>query len=161
VVPVLGRNVRHAKGKDIRLCLEAWQVEAMRGISDFFVPYLPSSGEWRTWVYRRRHLGSYCKVLQDASAMRRVGRNHENGFRFERTELADTPEGLKDVSRRAVAALGLDFGAVDALQTPSGEFVVLEVNSAPGVQDERRVVMGKLAHRIVRWVQEGYPRAAA
>jgi hypothetical protein len=159
--PMLGRNIRHAQGKDIRLCIEPWQVRALDGISDFFTPYLPSAHEYRVWVYRKRHLGTYRKILKEATAMKRVGRNHDNGFRFERMELAETPEPLKEIGRKAIAALGLDFGAVDVIEMPSGRLVVLEVNSAPGVADGRRAVIQKLAHRIARWAQEGHPHAAA
>lgn len=157
--PVLGRNIQHTRGRDIRLCLEPWQVEALRDVSDFFVPYRPSVAEWRTWIYRKRHLGSYRKVLQNPEDMRRVGRNYHNGFRFERVERQEVPEALKQLGREAIAALGLDFGAVDILETAPGTFVVLEVNSAPGVQDDRRAVIQRLAYRIVRWAQEGYPNA--
>jgi len=137
------------------------QVRALAGISDFFTPYIASSNEYRVWIYRKRHLGSYRKVLKTATMMRRVGRNYDNGFAFERMELEDTPEALKEVGRKAISTLGLDFGAVDVLQKPDGSFVVLEVNSAPGVADERRAVIQKLAHRIARWAQEGHPNAAA
>lgn len=157
---VLGRNTQHTKGKDIRLCVENWQVEALRSVSDFFTPYVPSSDEYRIWIYRRRHLGTYRKQLMEPQKMKRVGRNYENGFHFMRMEADEVPADLKDISKRAVAALGLDFGAVDVLSTPDG-YVVLEVNSAPGVADARRSVIQKLAHRVARWAQEGFPDATS
>lgn len=157
--PLLGRKARHTKGKDIRLVMEPYQLEALETVSDFFVPYQCSMYEWRTWVYRKRHLGSYRKVLADPEAMRRIGRNHENGFRFERVELADVPEPVKNLARQAISVLQLDFGAVDILEVTPTQFIVLEVNTAPGVADARRVVIQKLAHRIVRWAESGFPNA--
>ncbi len=159
--PLLGRMRKHAQGKDIRLVLEPWQLDALAETSDFFVPYLSSVSEWRVWVYRKRHLGSYRKALVDPSAMRRVGRNYKNGFRFEKVERQEVPESLKELARRAIAALQLDFGAVDVLETAPGEFVVLEVNTAPGVADERRTVVQKLAQRIALWAEKGFPNAYA
>lgn len=155
---VLGRSLSHTKGRDIKLILEPWQLPLVR--ADFFTPYIPSSHEYRTWVYRNRHLGTYEKVLTRPQDYKRIGRNHDNGFDFSYRE--EVPDALKDVCRRAIAALGLDFGAVDTLQaTSDGRYVVLEVNSAPGVQNERRRVIQALAHRIVRWAANDCPNRRA
>lgn len=63
-------------------------------------------------------------------------RNLENGYIFS-SEL-DVSEAAKNEavlqSNRAVAALGLDFGAVDVLVTKDDEVFVLEVNTAPGLE---------------------------
>lgn len=40
----------------------------------------------------------------------------------------------RDTAKRAVKALGLDFGAVDIGTTPDGRDVVFEVNRAPGLE---------------------------
>lgn len=155
--PLLGRKLVHTQGRDIVPILERWQLEAVRGTCDFFTPYVPSVGEYRTWVYRNRHLGSYKKVLAVPADYRRLGRNYKNGFRFERVENDDVPEAVKELSRRAVRSLDLDFGAVDLLHCSGDSFVVLEVNAAPGVADSRRAVINNLAHRIQRWAANGCP----
>jgi len=49
----------------------------------------------------------------------------------------DVRDDLVDVSVKAVHCLGLDFGAVD-LMTKGGEVMILEVNSAPGLQKRSR-----------------------
>lgn len=151
-----GRNVQHTQGRDIVPIAEEWQLEATRGICDFYTPYYRSSGEFRTWVYRNRHLGSYRKVLARPDQFKRFGRNYKNGFVFERVENDDVPQPVKDRAVAAVRALGLDFGAVDMLDC-NGSFKVLEVNAAPGVADERRQVIQNLAHRIQRWAANGCP----
>jgi hypothetical protein len=157
--PLLGRCLTHSQGRDIRVVLEKWQLQALQGVMDFFTPYTPSVAEWRTWVYRKRHLGSFRKVLTEPIRMRGIGRNHHNGFAFQRAELSETPEAVKQLARQAIAALRLDFGAVDILEKADGSYVALEVNSAPGVGDARRVVIQKMAHRIVRWAESGFPSA--
>jgi RimK-like ATP-grasp domain len=154
--PMLGRKLVHTQGKDIVPILERWQLEATRGICDFYTPYVPSVGEYRTWVYRNRHLGTYKKVLAHPEQFKRLGRNYRNGFVFERVENDDVPQAVKQLSRQAVRALDLDFGAVDLLDTASG-LLVLEVNSAPGVADSRRAVINSLAHRVQRWAANGCP----
>lgn len=155
---LLARNIVHSRGTDIRMCLEPWQVEAaITAGAGFFTPYVPSVREFRTWTYRNRHLGTYEKVLRRPQDFKRIGRNHANGFDFSGVENDAVPQALKDVSRDALRGLGLDFGAVDVIQKPDGGYVVLEVNSAPGVSDERRRVIQALSHRVARWIANGCP----
>lgn len=154
---LLGRQRNHTRGRDIRLIMEPWQA-VMPGI-DFYTPYLDSVREFRVWIYRNRHLGTYQKTLTRPEQFTRIGRNYHNGWTF--TLLQDTPTALKTLGKQALAALGLDFGAVDILERPDGGFVVLEVNSAPGVQDDRRQVIRALAHRVVRWMANGCPGRTA
>lgn len=160
--PLFARNTIHSKGRDIKIALEPWQIAGlMASGTSFFTPHVPSVREFRTWVYRKRHLGTYEKVLRRPVDCKRLGRNHDNGFDFSGIENENVPDRLKDVARRAVAVLNLDFGAVDILQRANGDYVVLEVNSAPGVSDERRRVIQGLAHRIVRWCANDCPAREA
>lgn len=156
--PVLGRKLHHAQGRDIVPILEQWMLEDTREHLDFYTPYVDSTAEYRTWVYRNRHLGTYRKVLAHPEQFKRLGRNRRNGFVFERVENDVVPEQIKALSRSAVRTLGLDFGAVDLLGLRDGGHMVLEVNAAPGVQDERRAVIQGLVHRIIRWAANGCPR---
>lgn len=156
--PLFARDVVHSRGRDIKIALEPWQLAPlMAGGTGFFTAHTPSVREFRTWGYRNYHLGTYEKALTRPAECKKLGRNYANGFDFNGIENADVPQGLKDVCRDALAALGLDFGAVDTLQRADGSYVVLEVNSAPGVAHERRRVITGLAHRIVRWVANDCP----
>ena len=157
-LPWLARKTAHTKGKDIMAVLEPWQIPArLSSGASYFTPYVPSITEYRSWVYRNRVLGTYEKRMTRPQDCTRLGRNYANGFDFSFREGESVPEALKDVVRRAIAALGLDFGMVDTLETPDHNFVVLEVNSAGGVQNDRRNVIRALAHRIVRWAANGCP----
>lgn len=60
-------------------------------------------------------------------------RNHANGFIFAHQGV-DVPEGHKELAVKAVKSLGLDFGAVDLIETKKGEAFVLEVNTACGLE---------------------------
>lgn len=158
---LVARDLVHSRGRDIKMALEPWQITPLiQSGSAFFTKYEPSVREFRVWTYRNRHLGTYEKVLRRPVDYKRIGRNHANGFDFSGVESEMVPQALKDLSRDSLRALGLDFGAVDAIQTPDGRYVVLEVNSAPGVSDERRRVVVGLAHRIVRWMANGCPARA-
>lgn len=155
---MLARKAMHTKGKDIMPVLEPWHVEArVRAGASFFTPYHPSNREFRTWVYRKRILGTYEKQLMRPELCRKIGRNYDNGFDFSFRERENLPAAMIEAAKGAVAALDLDFGAVDMIETPAGAYIVLEVNSAPGVQNERRRVVQALAHRIARWAANGCP----
>lgn len=61
-------------------------------------------------------------------------RNLANGFVYVRNDGHVVPQDVLDVGRRAVVALGLDFGAADVIfNQSSGQAYVLEVNTAPGL----------------------------
>lgn len=156
--PFLSRRTVHSRGRDIGVVLEPWQfVPRLAAGASFFTAYEPSVREFRIWMYRNRHLGSYEKALDRPEQFVRVGRNYGNGFSFNHMEADTVTAPMRELAARAVATLGLDFGAVDMLQRPDGSFCVLEVNSAPGVAHERRAVINNLAHRIVRWAANGFP----
>jgi glutathione synthase/RimK-type ligase-like ATP-grasp enzyme len=61
-------------------------------------------------------------------------RSHDNGFNFCRDGV-DIPDACLEAAVAAVAALGLDFGAVDLRYNQKKEQpCVLEVNTAPGLE---------------------------
>ena len=61
-------------------------------------------------------------------------RNHSTGWVYCREEITE-PDGMRDVAITALAALGLDFGAVDILfNQHHNRCLVLEVNTACGLE---------------------------
>ncbi len=161
--PILGRRFHHSKAKDIIPILQndvefAWRKQS--GLCDFFVQYIPRSREYRVWSYRRRPIAVYEKIMRYPERYRvgrdaGIGWNWDHGFAFEFYHNA--PEELKQLGAAAVEAMGLDFGAVDIIHSTTGQMYVLEVNTAPGVQDLRQGIV-MLADKIARWVELGYPR---
>jgi hypothetical protein len=155
---LLARKRNHVGGKDIMLVLEPSDVDLrLRAGAQFFTPYIPSAREYRVWIYRRQHLGTYQKVLAHPERYKKVGRNFDNGFAFNLVRSQDVPRDAVELASAAVEALQLDFGAVDVLQGRDGQFFVLEVNTAPGVEGENRQVIQALAEKIARWVEIGFP----
>lgn len=152
--PVLGRTLHHHGGKDIALLMQPGDAAWAR--SDYFMRYVPRADEFRVWIYRRRHLGTYRKVQTKANA--RIGANHRNGFSFQLVASEGIPEPLREIASKAVDCLGLDFGAVDILKGVDGKFYALEVNSAPGVEGENRQVITALAGKIKKWEALGFPK---
>jgi hypothetical protein len=156
-----GRQLRHHGGSDISLVLQPEDFEARRASgSEFFTKFIPNTAEYRVWIYRRKHLGTYVKVLAHPEQYRGIGRNYDNGFSFNLVDAASVPRPAVDMAAQAVTSLGLDFGAVDMLLGKDGQYYVLEVNTAPGVEGDNRQVIQALARKIARWVALGYPRRA-
>lgn len=62
-------------------------------------------------------------------------RSHANGFIFQRKNIVPKPQ--RDLlAIKTIQALGLDFGAVDIIEDKHGQFYVLEVNTAPGLEGQ-------------------------
>lgn len=158
--PILARRTNHHGGTDIAITMqpEDINVRIQQG-ANFFTEFIPVKDEYRVWIYRRRHLGTYKKYLKYPEKYKRVGRNYQNGFAFELVPAASLPRNAVDLAASAVEALGLDFGAVDILEsTESGKFYVLEVNTAPGVEGEHRQVIQSLVDKFVKWSTLKYPK---
>lgn len=122
--------------------------------SDFYTKYFPKTHEYRAHVFRGRLIDLTQKRLKNgqakdetASAVARIVRSLDNGW-VHAHENVDLPVGRRDrleqAAVSAVAALGLDFGAVDillyvpdkGLRKGSDVMAVAEVNSAPGLGNE-------------------------
>lgn len=154
--PAFARKYEHSGGRDLRVVLSADELPArMEAGWNFFTEILPIQTEYRVWVYRGRHLATYEKYLAHRERFRGYGRNTRNGFAF---GLRDESPDMTAIAGRAVDALGLDFGGVDVIRKPDGTLAVLEVNSAPGIQGDHRQAIVRLAAKIARWEQLGYPK---
>lgn len=79
-------------------------------------------------------------------------RNLAGGFIYSHVNV-EAPENVKEEAKRAITALGLDFGAVDVITTRRGEAYVLEVNTACGLEG---TTLEKYAEQF-RAVQSGEP----
>jgi glutathione synthase/RimK-type ligase-like ATP-grasp enzyme len=127
---IVGRPDYHSKGRGFWLCKSLRDVErALDGTrlkkpATHFMEFIQAPYELRAHVF----MGKSIRIsLKDIS-----GREGNHNI----YTTAKPPKHLRDLVRepakRAVEAVGLDFGAVDILATDT-ECWVLEVNSAPGV----------------------------
>jgi glutathione synthase/RimK-type ligase-like ATP-grasp enzyme len=75
-------------------------------------------------------------------------RSYANGFIFQRNNV---PASAKRdaLAVEAVSTLGLDFGAVDILEDKNGNFFVLEVNTAPGIEGQTTPAYAKAIKELV------------
>ncbi len=80
-------------------------------------------------------------------------RSFDGGWRikYDGFQTKDLPNGktLRNLAHAAVKALGLTFGAVDIGQRADGSLLVLEVNTAPGIEGGS---LQAYAKSIERWI---------
>lgn len=107
--------------------------------------YIPKDREYRVHVFKGQIIDVQRKVKgPDREVVDWKVRSHGNGFIFIRNEEASgkpykdvLEEVVRSHSIRAVAALGLDFGAVDVVfNKRRGKAYILECNCAPGITGE-------------------------
>ncbi len=94
--------------------------------------------EWRIHIGLQKDLDNVILIQQkikEGASRANPGsdpvRNHAAGYKFRQTELSP-PEGLEEIAWSALAALGLDFGAIDMAHTADG-WKVIEINTACGL----------------------------
>lgn len=134
---VFGRKLRHTQGRDIVM---PHRTRLWMG-SEWWSKVVPEPlEEWRLHCMRER-LGSDEYLVIARGHKVQVGgpvrveavRNRRNNWRLEHT--SDPPKGLRTLAKKAVAACGYDWGAVDLIVGADGQQYVLEVNRAPGLDN--------------------------
>lgn len=128
--PFIGRPDKHTKGRGLwKICNVTQLNRALRGTrkkkaATHFMEYIDKERaprEYRVHIFKGKSIRISEKVYTDESK-----KEYTTGK--PRHEIGHVRQAAKD----AIAAVGLDFGAVDVLANDS-ECWVLEVNSAPGV----------------------------
>lgn len=132
-----------------------------------YTRYIPKKSEWRVHVFNGVVVDATRKVLSedhpDKENVNWKVRNHDNGFIFQRynpkklnpdgepaLERDLIPSSAKTQAIAAVAALGLDFGAVDIIWNASMKRAfVLEVNTAPGIAETTSDIYAQFFRAIV------------
>lgn len=74
------------------------------------------------------------KLYKEQQLPDRIVRSNHRGWKFSSVALNLLSAPLKNAAIKAVAALGLDFGAVDCCIDMKGHPWILEINSGPGLQ---------------------------
>lgn len=116
-----------------------------------YVRYVQKLSEFRLHVVNGKVIFAQQKkkkndVEQDKD--QKLIRNHANGWVFCPIDISELSEDAKDVAIRSVAALQLDFGAVDLIVGKRDSLAyLLEVNTAPGLESEGLIAAYNQAFR--------------
>jgi glutathione synthase/RimK-type ligase-like ATP-grasp enzyme len=102
-----------------------------------YVKYIPKKEEYRVHVFCGKVIDVRRKALKKDTPAEFVDwkiRNHKSGFIYAKEDVAPDEQVLEQ-SLLAVAACGLDFGAVDVMWNEFNKKAwVLEVNTSPGLE---------------------------
>lgn len=128
--PALGRDRQHTQGTDITLILQ--QRDATLTDNDFYTEYIPTKLEYRVHVFDGEVIKVHEKRLRQEAENHPYIRNAETGWVFVEPRRREPDHEL---CVNAVEALDLDFGAVDVVRGEDDEEYVLEVNSAPSLDE--------------------------
>jgi hypothetical protein len=116
-----------------------------------YTRYKPKSAEFRIHVSSR--YGVFDAVQKrrrngaaDASGVEKYIRSYDNGWVFCREGVV-VPTSVKEAAEEAVAALGLDFGAVDIGYHDVHGITIYEVNTAPGIEGQTLQNYGNILQR--------------
>lgn len=136
---------------DIVLCRTLLNSHSGRGITiatsarelvvaPLYVQYKKKKKEFRVHVFRQQVIDVQEKRLSNGAkeeeGYNQYIRSHRNGWIFARENITE-PKELRSLAVLAVAALALDFGAVDIIYNDKEKkCYVLEVNSAPGLEGQ-------------------------
>lgn len=135
-----GRRLEHTRGNDIvgsGYNYAGRQVFNPRWVNrDFWVRIVPENhiiNEWRIHVFQGRVIARGLKVQTGPKTRKMPVRSRNNGWTL--THDQEPPAYIREAARKAVAAVGYNFGAVDILETtiPPYGYCLLEVNSAPAL----------------------------
>jgi glutathione synthase/RimK-type ligase-like ATP-grasp enzyme len=115
-----------------------------------YTKYVKKAAEYRVHVFGGR-------IIHVQEKRRRAGaaevdskiRNHDNGWVFCIQDV-EPPADVEAQALAAVAATGLDFGAVDVIYNKHyGQAYVLEINTAPGLEG---TTVGRYADAIIQQI---------
>jgi len=122
----LARRFKHQEARDLLAHLST---------GDYYTKYREISQEFRVHVFQGKSIRLAMKVPR-VEHPHPIFRSWGAGWKFsygaDAQKWASIP--LRNLAKRAVKALGLDFGAVDIGRQPDGVFFVLEVNTRPGLE---------------------------
>jgi D-alanine-D-alanine ligase len=133
--PCVGRPDKHRAGQGFYLCHNRHQaVAAARRGASHFLAFIEAGREFRVHVAFGQSIKLAEKIGGDP-----IIKNFSYGSRFMYPADFHHKQSLRRVAKAAVAALGLDFGAVDII-FKDGSFYVLEVNTAPSLTSQSDVL---------------------
>lgn len=105
----------------------------------FYTKYIKKKREFRVHVVCGQSIfvQEKLKKKEDGGNYDKYIRSHNRGWCFAFNHFGEKPypPEIMDIAIRAVSAVGLDFGAVDIAWNEDDGPYVLEVNSAPGIEE--------------------------
>lgn len=145
--PMIARRRRHRGGHGLWLCQTPSDVVRARSAgASYGLEFIEDALEFRVHVFKTDKYRSI--KLQEKLGGEGYVRNHRHGWLFLPPLHRVEAKLARKEAKKAVEALGLDFGAVDVL-VKDGKAYVLEVNTAPALTDLRSDTIYRYAAKII------------
>lgn len=151
-VVVERHELRGNSGEGIRIVtLDDPEMQTRLERAPLYTKFIPKTTEFRVHVFQGQVI-DYIEKKKKLADQRPANFNKyissiNCGWVFQRTNILDLPE-VRQIAIKAVAALGLDFGAVDIVYC-DGLPYVLEVNTAPGLSGETLIKYANAFRRFM------------
>ena len=174
-LPVVGRTTRHHKGQGFWLCRTLREVsQASSAGATHFLGFIPNTREYRVHTFiRSKSLGKPVKerTPEDYKSIKISEKvwtgkgtpdpnipqkNHQFGWTFlgQQNRREEELAVVRQSAKMAIAALGMDFGAVDIMYQIRYKLpYVLEINSTPSLADENSDTCERYAGQITKIYQ--------
>ena len=169
-LPVVGRTSYHKKGKGFWFCKTLSQVQkAVDKGATHFLSFIPNTREYRVHTFvkakafgkEKRGPDSYVSVKLSEKVWQgdqkpdpnEPQKNHAFGWTFlgHQNRREEELDVVRYAAKQAIAALGVDFGAVDVMyKVRTKQPFVLEVNSTPSLSDATADTCEVYAKRILK-----------
>jgi len=130
--PLLARQSSGMQGRDIVPVVQRQDIEAQDINAEFYTEYVPTKLEYRVHVVDGEIVKTSQKVLKEEEDYDPFVRNYETGYRF--VNPRERHPGIQQAVA-SVNSLDLDFGAVDLIIGEDDRPYVLEVNTAPHLEE--------------------------
>ena len=133
----LGRSLHHQEGGDFLPIGEAPKVS-------FFTRKLEILREFRFHVFK---FGDVFKSIRGGERVPRIPEHHpwvrswDAGWKISYGNALEGAGKAREAAKKALEAVGYDFGAVDVGILRGGEPVVIEVNARPGLEARGKTVL--------------------
>jgi hypothetical protein len=173
-LPLVGRTSYHQKGEGFWFCKTMKDVRAaVTAGATHFLEFIPSTREYRVHTFisgkhldtpvDKRTADSYVSTKISEKVWQGEGspnpeepqKNHEFGWSFlgPQDRRTDELDVVRYAAKQAIAALGIDFGAVDVMYRLRTKCpYVLEVNSTPSLADDAANTCEVYAKRILKTI---------
>jgi hypothetical protein len=116
---------------------------------DYFSKKEDLREEYRIHCFDGKSIRAGVKVPREGTQPHAWIRSLDGGWRIRYDEFA-SKKAMRELAAQAVAALGLQFGAVDIGKKADNSLIVLEVNRAPGLEGNTTTVY---ANAIETWLK--------
>lgn len=144
---VFGRNRAREKGQDI-----VGQSSPGWAGKEFWSRVIAVKEEYRIHIFDGEHIQQALKCFDPNAVKKRTDdlpiRNTETGYKYNHS--FRPPDKAVGLSKRAVQLLGYLWGAVDFLEDAGGDCYILEVNTAPGMDDTTACAYASAIETYVR-----------